>query len=185
MPDLPEDAVEEATRLTRLAGDAVDETEASAYRERRDSLLAEYGYEARVREEDDGETLVCYPSEWLDGDGTVDFDAVDDLDRGVERRLSGRGAQGDWASANEHNREIVATVADDHDPVHAENARAFADFMGNHYARPIPTATETELAEFLTEYYPRNAWPTDEQTAVVEQSLRIVFEKTGTSYPLD
>lgn len=182
---LPREAVAVAERLTRLARDAVDEAEASAYRDRRSTVLGDYGFTARVREDEDGATLVCHPAEWLDDDGVVDFEAIDDTDRATEVSLSGTGAQGEWAAAEARNSDIVEAVRETHGPIHAANARAFADFMGNHYATPIPSANAHHVREFLDEYYPRNAWPTEAERAVVEQSLRAVFEKTGTPYPLD
>jgi hypothetical protein len=48
--------------------------------------------------------------------------------------------------------------------------------MSNHYARRVESATEEELAEFRTEYFVRNAWPTDEQHAVLDTSLSLVFD---------
>ncbi|MFQ3293397.1 MAG: hypothetical protein ACI8VE_000459, partial [Natrialbaceae archaeon] len=41
-----------------------------------------------------------------------------------------------------------------------------------------------EIDEFLTEYFPRNAWPSAEQESVVETSLEYVFETTGVETPL-
>jgi hypothetical protein len=184
--ELPPEAVEEAERLTHLARGAVDDDEAAAYRTRRSELLAEYGFTARVRDEDDGgETLVCHPVEWLDSDGVVDISAIQDTDRAAEVPLTGRGEQGSWADAEKYNRAIVETVREEAGSVHAENARAFADFMGNHYALPFDDARPVHVREFLDEYYPRNAWPSDEAEAELEASLRLVFEKTESRYPLD
>jgi len=173
--DLPAHALEQAERLTRLARDAVDDAEADAYRRERGTLLAEYGYTARIREDDDGDVLVCYPREWIE-DGTVRVENVEDPDRGVERPLEGPGDPEEWEVVADHNRGIAAAVAADHGEVHGANARALADFMSNHYARPIESATDEEVAEFLTEYFPRNAWPDDDQRAVVEESLDLVAE---------
>lgn len=174
MTDLPDDVVREAERLTRLARDAVDDNAAEAYRDRRDELLADHGFVARVREPDD--TLVCHPAEWLDDDGTVRLADVEDTDRAAELSLSGPGEQGDYEAAAARNEELVARVRDQYGDVHGDNAAAFADFMNNHYARPMDTASERERAEFLDEYFPRNAWPTDEQRDAVEQSLDAVFD---------
>ena len=182
---LPTEAVEEAERLTRLARAAADPAEATAYRDHRADLLDEHGFTARVREEADGAVLVCHPADWLDEDGVVDLAAVEDTDRAEEVRLSGRGEQGTYADAETTNADLVAAVREDGGDVHAANVRAFADYMGNHYASPIDAATETHVREFLEEYYPRNAWPSDEQQAVVRESLRRAFEKTETAYPLD
>ncbi|ALG81483.1 DUF7108 domain-containing protein [Halanaeroarchaeum sulfurireducens] len=181
---LPASTVDEAVRLTRLARNAVDENEAAAHRERRAARLEEYGFTARVREEENGETLVCHPAEWLE-DGVVDFTAVENTDRATEVPLSGRGEQGTWEDAEAENRTIVEAVREQDGAIHAKNARAFADFMGNHYAAPIADARATHIQEALREYYPRNAWPTDEQWAVVVESLRRTFEKTEPRQSVD
>ncbi|MFB6135121.1 MAG: rnhA operon protein [Halanaeroarchaeum sp.] len=182
---LPTSVVREAERLTRLARDAVDESEATAYRDERERVLGEYDYTARVRDdEEEGETLVCHPAEWLD-DAVVDVEAIESTARAVEVALDGRGDQGDWATAERVNRTLVETVQEKHGDVHAANASEFADFMGNHYAMPIPSATATQVEEFLEEYFPRNAWPSSEQEAAVERSLRYVFEATERPFPLD
>jgi hypothetical protein len=180
--ELPADVIESAERLTRLARRAVDEAEADAYREDRDARLAEYGFRARVREEDARDVLVCYPSEWM-ADGTVQLDRIEDRSRAVEVPLGGVGEEEEWESVEAHNDELVGLVRAAAGPVHAANARAFADFMGNHYVRRMESAGERELREFLTEYYPRNAWPSDEQQQVVEESLRLVFETAGRTPP--
>jgi hypothetical protein len=180
MTDLPRDLQQEAERLTRLARRAVDDGEATAYERDRDDRLAEYDYSARVRDADD--TLVLYPAEWLDGD-TARVERIEDTDRAVEIPLSGGGDAGEWDAVEAHNADVVERVRERAGDVHASNARAFADFMGNHYARRVETATATELHEFLTEYYPRNAWPSDEQHDAVERSLEHVFAATETELP--
>ncbi len=168
---LPDGVVDEAERLTRLARDAIDEEEAAAYREARADLLADHDYIARIRDEDD--TLVVHPEEWVE-DGTVYPERIDDIDRGVERPLSGAGDPDDWEDVREHNEAIVEAVDAEYDSTHAANAQALAEFMNNHYAKPIEQATDAELTEFLEEYYPRNVWPTDDQKAVVEESVAVV-----------
>ncbi|WP_267642536.1 DUF7108 family protein [Haloarchaeobius amylolyticus] len=180
--ELPEDVVEEAERLTRLAREAVDEGAIESYEDRRTDLLADHEFTARVRDDDDGETLVLHPEEWVE-DGVIRTDRIEDTDRAVEVSLSGPGDAEEWENVAEHNDELVAAVAAEHGDVHASNARKFADFMGNHYARPADSATSAELQEFLTEYYPRNAWPTEEEEAVVETSLRLVFETAEKRVP--
>jgi hypothetical protein len=180
MTDLPREAVAAAERLTRLARRAVDDAEAAAYERDREERLAEHGFTARIRESDD--TLVLHPTEWLDGD-TARMDRIEDTDRAVELSLSGSGDPESWDEVETHNAAVVERVAERAGEVHAANARAFADFMGNHYARQVETATAAELAEFLTEYFPRNAWPSDEQRDAVEQSLEHVFTVTETSMP--
>lgn len=192
---VPDDVVNQAERLTRLARRAVDENEAAAYRARRDELVAEYGYTARVRTDgralggadERGEqgdvrgvdaTLVLYPSEWLT-DGIVDVDGIEDTSRAVERQLSGTGSEAEWDRIEAHNRALAERIADEHGAAHGANAHAFADFMGNHYARRMETADPSEIREFLEEYYPRNAWPSDEQRDCVEQSVSLVLDAEG------
>ena len=173
--DTPPDAVvAEAERLTHLAREAVDEAEAAAYREAREELLADQDYTARVREED-RDVLVLHPEEWVE-DGTVYPERIDDIDRGIERALDGVGLFDDWDAVAAHNDDLATQVAEEHDEIHGQNAQALAAFMNNHYAKPIEDATGPELREFLEEFFPRNAWPSDDQKAVVEESIRLVFE---------
>ncbi|WP_240729927.1 DUF7108 domain-containing protein [Halalkalirubrum salinum] len=177
---LPEDVVSEAERLTALAADAVDNAAKAAYRRERDRLVADHDYSARLREEDS--TLVLYPAGWTE-DGTVQFDRIDDTDRAIEVPLGPQ--EGDnWAAVEAHNQSIVEAVAEDASALHAKNVRAFADFMGNHYLQPLDTATAEQLTVFYEEYYPRNAWASERQQAVVEASIRIAFRLTDASYPL-
>lgn len=174
MGELPEAVTDEAERLTRLARAAADEAERRAYRRERTALLDEHGFTARVREEGTGEVLVCYPKEWVE-DGKIRTERIADTGRAVERRLSGSGDPEDWETVAAHNETVAEHVAESHGAVHGANARAFADFMSNHYARRVESAGERARTEFLTEYFVRNAWPSDEQRAVVETSLSHVF----------
>lgn len=201
--DLPADVAEEAARLTRLARDADEREpspgpyragdtdsqpprEAEVYRNRRDQLLAHYDYISRVREEPEGgQTLVCYPEDWLDDDGVVRLEVDLDTSRAVEIPLEGPGEQGNFEIAAAANDDIVEDVREAYGDDHAANARSFADFMSNHYARRATTASATEVREFLEHYYPRNAWPTDEQASMVEESIRYVFELRNKGHPLD
>ncbi|MBX0286005.1 DUF7108 family protein [Haloarcula salinisoli] len=180
MPDLPADIQDEVERLTRLARQAVDEGAAAAYRDQRAALLADHDYEARIREEDTGDVLVCYPAEWVD-DGVIQPEMVEDTDRGVEIRLSGPGDPDEWDEVEERNRDVVEAVRDDHGEVHGATARALADFMGNHYAKSIAEATPAELAEFREEYFPRNAWPTDRQRELLDDSVELAVKKADSS----
>lgn len=180
MAEIPGDVIESVTRLTRLAREAVDENESTAYRKRRAELLTEYDFAARLRREDD--TLVLHPEEWLE-DGVVQLERLEDLDRAVEVPLEGQRAHEDWEAVEARNAAVVDELADAHEEVHAANARAFADFMGNHYKRTVDTATAREVREFLEEYYPRNAWPTREQQAVVRESLELLFDAADASVP--
>ncbi len=171
--EIPAAVVDKAERLTHLAREAVVDAERDAYLEDRAQLLADHEFVARVREEDD--TLVVHPEEWVE-DGTVYPSRIDDTDRAVEVSLSGPGDPDDWDEVEQHNVEVVDAVRAEYGEVHAANARAFADFMGNHYARRVETATAPEVREFLSEYFPRNAWPSAEQRAVVEASIEHVFD---------
>jgi len=180
MSDLPADTVDEVERLTRLAREAVDDGAAAAYRQRRGELLAEHGYEARIREDDTGDVLVCYPAEWL-ADGVIRTERVEDTDRGVEVRLSGPGDPEQWDDIERRNRSVADAVRADHGAVHGATASALADFMGNHYAKPIADATPDELSEFREEYFPRNAWPTEKQLALLGESVRLTVEKADSS----
>ncbi len=182
MAELPTHVIETAERLTRLARRAVDENEAAAYRRERDETLDEYGFVARVREEDTRAVLVCHPDEWIEA-GTVRTERIEDIGRAVERPLEGTGEAGDYERVERHNRQIAATVEEIAGRPHGANADAFADFMSNHYVRRVESASVNELREFLTDYYPRNAWPTDEQRERVEESLRLVFEAADSSVP--
>ena len=180
MGELPERVRDEAERLTRLAREAVDDSEREAYLDRRTELLAECEFRARLREGDD--TLVLHPEEWIE-DGVIRPDRIDDIDRGVEIPLSGPGDPEDWDAVEAHNADLVAAVGEEHGAVHAANARAFADFMGNHYARRVETADAPEIREFLKEYYPRNAWPSDEQRAVLDRSIELLFDAADADCP--
>jgi hypothetical protein len=179
MTELPTDVADEVERLTRLAREAIDDNEATAYRTERDEILAEYGYTARIREDDD--TLVCYPEEWVDEEGTVYPERIEDVDRGVERRLSGPGEGDDWEAIESHNREIADAIAAEYGDPHGTTAHALADFAGNHYAKPIGDLVEDELAEFREEYLPRNGWPSDEQREELSLSIEYVREKADSA----
>ena len=177
---LPDDVIERAETLTRRARRAIDENERTAYLRERDALLADRGYNARVRDDDAGETLVLYPSEWIE-DGTIQVDRIENTDRGIERSLSGPDPDADWDVVDEHNREVAATVRETHGEIHGRTASAFADFMSNHYAKPIEAATPAEREEFRTEYFPRNAWPSEKQREQVEESIRLLLEVAESS----
>ncbi len=181
-PDtVPEETRARAERLTRRARRAVDDHEAAAYREQRAELVADHGYTARVREEDRA-VLVLYPQEWVE-DGTVRPDRIDDIDRGIEIPLEGPGEDVKWEVVATHNREVAAIVREEHGHVHGANADALAEFCNNHYAKPVEKLSPEEREEFLTEYYPRNVWPTDEQKAVVEESVSLAVETASTGQP--
>ncbi|WP_415380940.1 rnhA operon protein [Halosimplex sp. TS25] len=180
----PETVVEQAERLTKLAREAVVDEEAAAYRADRDERLASHDYAARVREDETRDVLVLHPDEWIEN-GEIRTDRIEDVDRGIEVPLSGPGEGDDWEEIDEYNRDVVADVREERDEDHAANVAALADFMGNHYAKPIHDATADELEEFLEEYYRRNAWPTPEQRAVVEKSVVAAFEVADERCPLE
>jgi hypothetical protein len=190
MADLSRDVVEAATKLTRRARQARTEETAERHRDRRADLLGDHGYTARVREEGDDlgsslgtggsasadrEVLVLYPQDWVD-DGTVRPGDIEDLDRAAEIPLSGPGDPDDWDALDARNRRVVERVREQHGDVHGDNAAAFADFVGNHYAKPIEQTTPDERREFLEEYYPRNVWPGDEQREAVEESVEFAVD---------
>ncbi|RRJ28867.1 DUF7108 family protein [Halocatena pleomorpha] len=169
---LPDDIADEAERLTRLARAAIDSDEADAARTTRDDLLARHGYIAREREPD--ATLVCFPDDWV-ADGTVQTERIDDTDRAIERPLEAP-ATDEWEEVHQHNRDVAARVTERYGDSHGANAAAFSEFMSNHYAMAIEHATEAMREEFLTEYYPRNVWPTKKQRAVIEKSVDLALD---------
>jgi|APHM01.1.fsa_nt_gi hypothetical protein len=168
---LPQPVIDEAERLTRLCINATVDAEATAYHDERQSLLDEYGYAARVRDADD--TLVLYPQSWL-VDGIAQVDQIDDTDQAIEISLSGPATGADWEDVETTNQAIIDTVREEHGRIHAKNIRAFADFMGNHYLKPVTDATRDERREFLDDYYTRNAWPSEKEAAVVSESIRLL-----------
>ncbi|RQG96053.1 rnhA operon protein [Natrarchaeobius chitinivorans] len=180
--ELSDAVVEEAERLTRLERTATDDNERRARRRRRDALLEEYGFTARIREDDGDAVLVVHPEEWHE-DGVVHPDRIDDLSRAVEVALEGTGDPDDWDAVDAHNRELAARVRERYGEVHGENAAALADFVGNHYAKRIDSLTGPELSEFLTEYFVRNAWPSRAQRDAVEESIELVYEEVDEPVP--
>ncbi|MFC6731982.1 MULTISPECIES: rnhA operon protein [unclassified Haladaptatus] len=182
MPEVPDDVIAEAERLTRLALSVVDENEAAAHRARRDQLVAGYDFVARVREEGTRHTLVLYPTEWVEDD-EVQFDRIRDTSRAIERVIDGTGAESEWEAVEAHNQALVEQISTEFGDDHAANVRKFADFMGNHYVRRLDSATTAEVEEFLSEYYLRNTWPTDAQKTIVRASLARAFELAGRESP--
>ena len=182
--ELPPSVIDEAERLRRLERNAVDEGARQAYADRRATVLEEYGFTDHVRLDDGDETLVLHPEEWHDEDaGVIRTDRIEDLSRAVEIPLDGPGDPEDWEAVDDRNRELAATVREEHGDVHGDTADALADFMGNHYAKPITSASGDELEEFVTEYFVRNAWPSDRQRKLVDVSLEYVFEAAGKPMP--
>ena len=182
--ELPAGVVDEAERLTRLTRTTPDESEAQAHAQRRADLLEDHDFTARIRDDDGDDVLVLHPEEWHDeADGVIRTDRIDDLSRAVEIPLEGAGDPDDWDVVDTHNRELVEQVRAGHGDVHGDNATALADFAGNHYAKRIEAVTDAELSEFRTEYFVRNSWPSDEQRAVIDESIRLVYETAEESMP--
>jgi len=180
--DLPRDVADEVERLTRLKRTTVDDNEATAYEQRRDDLLDEHDFTSRIRDDDGDDVLVLHPEEWHE-DGVIRTDRIEDIDRAVEIPLEGTGDPDEWDDVDAHNRDLVATVRDTHGDVHANNAAILADFAGNHYAKPIESLTGDDLAEFCTDYFVRNAWPSDDQQEVIAESIELIFETADERVP--
>ncbi|MDS0474909.1 rnhA operon protein [Natrinema sp. 1APR25-10V2] len=180
--ELPRGVVDEVERITRLERTAVDENEADAYDARRDDLLDEHDFTSRIRDDDGDDVLVLHPAEWHE-DGVIRTDRIDDIDRAVEIPLEGTSDPDDWETVDARNRDLVEAVRADHGDVHGDNAALLADFAGNHYAKPIASLTSEELAEFRTEYFVRNAWPSEKQQEMIEESIELVFEVAGEPNP--
>lgn len=180
---LPSHVVTEALRLTRLAQRAPENasvehdidratlSEAARYRQDRADLLEAHGYRARIREDDRGRTLVCYPAEWL-SNGEAALGMIEETDRAVERRLDGTGRSREWESVAQHNQTIAEAVANAHGRPHDRTARSFARFMSSHRVRHIETATAADIREFVDEFFRRNTWPIEAQRSTVMRSLR-------------
>ncbi|MDJ1431634.1 rnhA operon protein [Halostagnicola sp. A-GB9-2] len=182
-PPLPRSVIDDAERLTRLKRSAADEEEAAAYEAERETLLEDLEYTARVRTEDN-DVLVLHPEEWHDEEaGVIRTDRIEDLGRAVEIPLEGAADPDDWEAVDAENRTLVDDIRADHGDVHGDNAAMLADFMGNHYAKPIESATAAELSEFRTEYVVRNAWPSEAQQEALDRSIELVYETAGEPVP--
>lgn len=181
MPELPDSVVETARAMTQAARRGTH-AKPSALRSRRDDLLGSYGYSARIRADDEGPVLVCYPDSWLEN-GVFQPEELESTGNAVERPLfSGPSADG-WAAIQAHNSELAAKVTREFGDTHGANAEAFGIYMANHHNARVEAATVTELKQFLSRYYPRNVWPSPAQAAVVETSLEKLFAVAGESYP--
>lgn len=157
--------VREAVRLTReaLAGDE------EAARER-EELVRRHGFRARYREDD--RVLVLYPEDWLE-DGEVVLDEVEEVERAMEVDLEG---EIEWSEARRKNEEVLGEFEDRFGDSHAFNARAFMEYLENHYSTSIHEASDRLVEEFLSEYYPRNVWPPEEAEDCVEESVELLLE---------
>ncbi|MFB6198554.1 MAG: rnhA operon protein, partial [Halobacteriaceae archaeon] len=171
--DIPPEDVDKIVRLTKLSLRATDPDEAEAYREHRDSIAEDHEYLVRLR---DGDTVICHPEEWLDDEGKIKMNAIDDTDRAIEREFDTGRADESWERIDSHNKDIARRVFEEYGATHGENAKAFADYMSNHVAKRVEDASSTEIDVFLRDYYPRNAWPSDEQRTLVVKSIRHMLE---------
>ncbi len=102
--------------------------EADAYRTERDEILAEYDYTARISNDETGTYSSAIPSKG--DDGVIRPERVDDIDRGVEIRLSGPGDPDEWAEIDAANRAVVEAVTEAHGETHGANA-ALASLWSN------------------------------------------------------
>ena len=59
----------------------------------------------------------------------------------------------------------------------------FLDAGSDRCVQIFEDATGAMVRTFLQEYYPRNAWPSEKQRAVVEQSLDVLFEVADADVP--
>lgn len=166
--NLPTDVIDRVLEIARGAERRGERDDALADIEEH---LAPHGFVPRIREDEGEPVLVCYPAEWVE-DGVIRFERVEEVGQAVERPLF-PSRETSWEAIASGNREVVARVRERHGRIHAENARAFADFMDNHCRRTIADATDADIAEFLDEYYPRNAWPSDDARREVERSIAL------------
>jgi hypothetical protein len=181
MPDLPDSVIETARAMTRAARRGTH-AEPSALRSRRDDLLGSYGYSARLREDENGPVLVCYPESWLQN-GVFQPEELESTANAVQEPLFSAPAVDGWDAIQAHNTELATTVKREFGDTHGANAEAFGTYMANHHKARIEAATATAVTHFLSVYYPRNVWPSPAQAAVVESSLEKLFAVAGESYP--
>lgn len=163
-----------ALQLARQAQRASDD-ESARLHARREALLGEYGFTSRIREDETGHVLICYPAEWI-ADGTIDREAIDDLERAEELPLDEPSDGESWSAIAANNRKLADRIREAHGPVHGANADALVSFANNHRAAPIRAMDGADIEEFLTEYYPRNAWPSEAERAAIDESIELVLE---------
>lgn len=181
MPDLPDPVFEAARAMTRTIRRGTHPDSATV-RERRDTLLDRYGFAARVREDESGPVLVCYPDHWLEG-GTFQPGKLESTENAVEGPLYSVPDGDSWAAIEAHNAALAERVADQFGEPHGTNAESFGTYMANHHAAHVEAATATEIEDFLGEYFPRNAWPSRVEAAAVESSLERLFDVAGEPFP--
>ncbi len=181
MPDLPPSVVQTVRAMTRTARFATH-ARPDAIRERRDALLARFGYRARVRADDPVPTLVCYPDAWIE-DGLLQPEQLESTDDAVEVPLSSVGSLEEFEAIEAHNQDVAQRVTDHYGALHGKTAAAFGTYMANHHNAPIEAATPSQVDHFRSDYFPRNAWPTDEQVAALDTSLELLFEVANVADP--
>lgn len=167
--EFAEDAVERIRELTRHIRKADGRETIRDLNRRRERLLTAMGAHLHVRD-DAPPVLVLSPDDWVD-DGTVHPDRIDDRSRACEVPLDPEAEPATWEAVMEANMAVAEAVERRHGPDHGANAEALAAYLSNHHLRRIDAATEAELRTFLTEYYPRNVWPTSHQAAIVRASV--------------
>lgn len=181
MPELPDPVFEAVRAMTRTIRRGTH-PDPEPIRERRERLLDRHGYAVRVREDESGPVLVCYPDRWLE-EGTLQPDNLESTENAVEAPLFSVSGSDSWAAIESHNRALAERVSDQHGEPHGTNAKAFGTYMANHHAARIEAATAAEIGDFLAEYYPRNTWPSREEAASVDRSLELLFELVGEPFP--
>lgn len=172
--NLDDDLLDQIVELTRRAEAASDEA-AATLTGRRNKLCERAGYHCRIREDPTGDVLVLFPDEWIT-DGVVDQSSIDDVDRAMEVPLSPTATEEDWERIHQHNLEVAAAVEDRHGPVHGATALALTTYLSNHHLRRIEEATDWELEVFRSEYFPRNAWPSESQRSTLERSIELTLD---------
>lgn len=172
--EIPDFALREIVQLTKQATVENDDE----LRKRRAELARQFGFRVRVRRDEAARIVVLYPREWVEG-GTVVIDRIDDIDRAIEIPLFTGQSDAKWEQIEQFNRRVVERVKDQYGGVHGENAATFADFVGNHLAKRISEVTQSEIDEFRSEYFVRNAWPSDRQEQEIERSLELIYSEVN------
>ncbi len=172
MAELPDHAIQTAVRLARAVAEGTSDAS-----DRLEAHVAAYGFSYRIREDQEGPMLVCYPASWV-VDGVLDHSAIDSLADAIERPLYPISPDS-WAVVDAHNRAVAEAVATSYGNAHGDNAAAFAAYMSNHHARRVGVATPADVETFLTDYYPRNVWPGAKARTVVEESVTLTVRADG------
>ena len=175
--ELDEQTATRLRELTNTLREAPDRTESITAR--RDQILDRLGACSRVREDPDGAVLVIYPASWIDADGTVDPAYISDPDRAVELPLETATREDDWESIHDHNLALASAVRRRRGPVHGATAEAFATYLSNHHLLRIEEASTTVLQTFTDEYFIRNAWPDQEQLALLDRSMEFICDEAN------